>query len=99
MRVLPLLTMTLPLAMLVPLAAQAAWPEGARQQYMSDCVATATQTVSKEKATAHCDCGAQVIDKKFSTAEIQQLMSKTPPPTVALRDRLQQEVAVCKAKS
>jgi len=65
MRVLPLLTMTLPLAMLVPLAAQAAWPEGARQQYMSDCVATATQTVSKEKATAHCECGAQVIDKKI----------------------------------
>lgn len=91
--------MTFPLAMLMPLAAHAAWPEGTRQQYMSDCVAKTTQTVSKEKATAHCYYGAQVIDKKFSTAEIQQLMSKTPPPTVALRARLQQEVAVCKAKS
>ena len=99
MRVSTLLSAALPLALLAPLTAQAQWPAGAREQYMSDCVATATQSVSTERATAHCACGAEVIDKKFSTEEIQQLMSKAPPPTVTLRDRLQKEVAVCKAKS
>jgi hypothetical protein len=66
---------------------------------MSDCVATAKQQVGSDKATKHCACGADVIERKFSTAEIQQLMSKAPPPEIQLRDRLQKEVEVCKAKS
>ncbi|MFF7708798.1 hypothetical protein [Pseudomonas sp. NPDC007930] len=85
------------LALLVPLAAQAAWPPRAKAQYMSDCVATAKQDVDSTKATKHCTCGADVIEKQFSTAEIQQLMSTTPPPTVELRDRLTAAVQVCKA--
>ncbi|WP_426198822.1 hypothetical protein [Pseudomonas sp. DC3200b2] len=93
-----LIRAALPLAMLCPLMAHAAWPGGAREQYMNDCVATARQQVDASTATAHCSCGADVIERQFSTAEIQQLMSKAPPPTVELRDRLQKEVSVCRAK-
>ncbi|WP_338050269.1 hypothetical protein [Pseudomonas typographi] len=64
---------------------------------MSDCVATAKQSVDSPKATHHCDCGADVIETTFSTAEIEQLMSTNPPPTVELRDRLADAVKVCKA--
>lgn len=95
---LRLLTLPAALVLLLPLTAQAQWPEGARDQYMSDCVATAKQQVGSDKATRHCACGADVIESKFSTAEIQQLMSKAPPPKIELRDRLQREVEVCKAK-
>jgi hypothetical protein len=101
MRVSKMLPYALPAAMalLLPLSAQAQWPEGTRAQYMSDCVATAKQQVGTDKATQHCACGADVIESKFSTAEIQQLMSKAPPPEVQLRERLEKEVQVCRAKS
>jgi hypothetical protein len=101
MRVSTMLPYVLPaaLAFLVPLSAQAQWPEGTRAQYMSDCVAAAKQQVATDEATKHCACGAEVIETKFSTAEIQQLMSKAPPPEVQLRDRLGKEVQVCRDKS
>lgn len=97
MRLLTLVPLAATLALLTPLAAEAAWPPGAKQQYMSDCVATAKQDVDSSKASKHCTCGADVIEKKFSTEEIQQLMSTNPPPTVELRDRLTDAVNVCKA--
>lgn len=97
MRLLALLPLTAALAAFAPMAANAAWPPGAQQQYMNDCVATAQQSVDPAKAKAHCGCGAQVIEKQFTTAEITQLMSTNPPPTLELRQRLEKAVQVCKA--
>lgn len=91
-----LLAMTaLPLAGL-PFAAQAEWPEGARDVYMNECMATASQNVDRSQAEKHCLCGADVIEKDFSREEINALNDRQTPPPPALRERLLQSVAVCK---
>lgn len=98
MRLYRLLTLAAPIALLLPLSAQAAWPAGARDQYMNECVATASQNVDQAAAQAHCTCGANVIEKKFSTAETQELNSQTAEGG-ALRARLLKEIdASCRAK-
>jgi hypothetical protein len=98
MRLYRLLTLAAPIAMLLPLSAQAAWPSGARDQYMNECIATATQSVDKATAQTHCTCGANVIEKKFSTAETKELNSQTAEGG-ALRARLLKEIdASCTAK-
>ena len=86
------------LALALPFAAQAAeWPAGAKEEYMTQCqVAAKQQGVNDNTALAHCTCGAKVIQEKFSTAEINQLNDKTTEPPMALRQKLLNEVLVCK---
>lgn len=91
--------LTASLSILLPLSAQAAWPPGARAGYMKDCEAAAQTKVNAKQAEAHCTCGANVIEKKFSAAEINSLNNPNTAPPVALRQKLMKEVQVCKAQS
>ena len=86
MRMIHALIFAAPLALLLPMTAQADnWPAGAKKDYMKDCVAAASQSVDAKTAEQHCACGAEKISEKFSTAEIKQLMSKTTQPSAELR--------------
>ena len=88
MRLTHLLALAAPLAMLLPLSAQAeSWPAGAKEAYMKDCTAAASQSVDQKTSQQHCACGADKISEKFSTAEIKELMSKTKMPSVELRTK------------
>ena len=99
MRLTHLLALVAPLAFLLPLSAQADnWPAGAKEAYMKDCTAAASQSVDQKTAQQHCACGAEKISEKFSTAEIKQLMSKTTQPSAELRTRALDAIQACRAK-
>ena len=99
MRTIRLLAFAAPLAMLLPLTAQADnWPAGAKKDYMKDCVAAASQSVDVKTAQQHCACGAEKLSEKFSTAEITQLMSKTTQPSAELRTKALDAIQACRAK-
>jgi len=97
MRLKYLLPIAASLAALLPLSASAGeWPAGAKQEYMTQCQAAAKQQVDAATAEKHCSCGANVIEKKFTTAEIKQLSDTTTAPSAALRNKLMTEVLACK---
>jgi hypothetical protein len=85
------------LALALPFATQAAsLSADAKAEYATQCQAAAVQQgVDAGKAKAHCECGAKVIEEKFSKAEIDQLTDKTVEPPMALRQKLMKEVLVC----
>ncbi|RUP85153.1 hypothetical protein D8M40_12045 [Corynebacterium propinquum] len=64
---------------LLSLGAQAAapsnWPAGARDSFINDCSAAASQNVDAKTAKTHCECGADKTNAKLSTAEIKELMT------------------------
>ena len=95
MRVRSLLRLLVPVVVAMPLAAHAEWPAGSRDTYMDECLATARQNVDSSLAEKHCECGADVIEKNFSSEEITALNDRQTPPPAALRERLVQSVAVC----
>ena len=98
MRMIHALVFAAPLALLLPLSAQADnWPAGAKKDYMKDCVAAASQTVDVKAAQQHCACGADKLSEKFSTAEIKQLMSKTTQPSAELRTKALDAIQACRA--
>ena len=98
MRMIHALIFAAPLALLLPLAAQADnWPAGAKKDYMKDCVAAASQSVDAKTAEQHCACGAEKISEKLSTAEIKQLMSKTTQPSAELRTKALDAIQACRA--
>ena len=98
MRMIHALVFAAPLALLLPLSAQADnWPAGAKKDYMKDCVAAASQSVDAKTAEQHCACGAEKISEKFSTAEIKQLMSKTTQPSAELRTKALDAIQACRA--
>lgn len=99
MRAFHLSALLAPLALSLSFAAQADWPAGTRDTYMNDCLATASQSVDAKQAKAHCECGADVIEKKFSTEEIKALNDRQTPPSDALRQRLVQAVGSCSSDS
>ena len=98
MRLIRLFALAAPLAMLLPLSAQAAWPAGARDAFMKDCTAAAEKTIGEANAKKHCACGADELNKKFTTQEITQLMSKQTPPSPELVKKAQVAIAACKAQ-
>ncbi|KIH82683.1 hypothetical protein [Pseudomonas batumici] len=98
MRLTHLFAFAAPLALLLPLSAQAAWPAGAKDAYMKDCVGAASQSVNANVAKQHCTCGANVLETKFTTQEIQQLMNSKTLPPAELRERALKEIAVCKVQ-
>jgi len=79
MRLHSLLTLTAAGCLLLPLAATAGpWPAGKKGEYMDQCVQVATgQGVSASKADEHCKCGANALEKNFTTQEIEKLDSRT----------------------
>ncbi|MFJ2711738.1 hypothetical protein ACIOZM_12725 [Pseudomonas sp. NPDC087346] len=98
MRLIRLFAFAAPLAMLLPLSAQAAWPAGVKAQYMNDCTAAASKSVNPTVAKQHCTCGADVLEKKFTTQEIAQLMDKNTPPSGELGQRALKEISVCRVQ-
>ncbi|NWA25458.1 hypothetical protein HX870_14820 [Pseudomonas gingeri] len=98
MRLIHLFAFAAPLALLLPLSAQAAWPAGAKNSYMKDCVGAASQSVNPTVAKQHCECGAKVLETKFTTQEIAQLMNPKAPAPAQLQSRALQEIAVCKVQ-
>lgn len=96
MRLTQLLTLAAPLALLLPLSAQAAWPAGARADYMEDCTAAASQSIDAKSAEKHCACGAEKLNEKFTTDEIKELMSKSKQPSAELRTRALDAIAACR---
>ena len=99
MRLIHLFAFAAPLALLLPLSAQAAWPPGnAKASYMKDCVDAASQSVNPTVAQQHCACGADVLGTKFTPQEITQLMNAKTVPPADLRDRALKEIAVCKVQ-
>ncbi|WP_175651682.1 hypothetical protein [Pseudomonas sp. Marseille-P9899] len=79
MRFQTLLALAAAGAMMLPVGANAGpWPAGKKGEYMDQCVQVATgQGVKADEADKHCKCGANAIEKNFTTEEIQQLDSKT----------------------
>ena len=98
MRLIRLFAIAAPLALLLPLSAHAAWPAGVKAKYMGDCTKAASQSINPAEAKKHCACGADVLEKKFTTQEIAQLMDPKTPPPQELAQRALTEISACKAK-
>ncbi|MCY1398717.1 hypothetical protein D3C76_207360 [compost metagenome] len=78
-------------ALALPLTALAEWQADEKAKYMEACeTAAMNNQVSQSSATQHCDCSADVIDKKFTKEEVAELNSGGP--RVALQNRLISEV-------
>lgn len=84
-----------PLMLVLPLTAQAGWPEGVRETYMQECLVTAQATVGAEQAKVHCECAADVIGKEFTEAEIHALNDPQKPAPMELQNRLVAAVGTC----
>ncbi|MEB0205614.1 hypothetical protein [Pseudomonas sp. CCC3.1] len=99
MRMTHLLAFAAPLALLLPLSAQAAWPKELKKQFTAQCVPAAEKTIGEKAAKAHCACGADKIEKSFTEAQIRTLMS----PEGAKNPQLQQDalnaIAECKVST
>jgi hypothetical protein len=80
MRIQSLLALTTASVLLLPLSVQAgAWPPGKKGDYLDQCITAAAAQPGMTMTTAkkHCDCGANAIEKNFTTREIEQLDSRT----------------------
>lgn len=101
MRLHSLLALAYAGSLLLPITANAeAWPAGKKGAYMDQCVEVAMKNkgVSAKQADTHCKCGADAIEKNFTTKEIEQLDSKDGVPQ-PLMQRAQQAVqAACAPK-
>ena len=88
-------------ALLLPFSANAGpWPAGKKGQYMDQCVQVATgQGVDARKADAHCKCGADAIEKNFSTSEIEALDRKDGVDAALLKRAQDAVTAACAPKS
>ncbi len=65
-------------SVLLPLTVEASgWPAGKKAGYMNQCVQVAmSQGIDAKTADQHCQCGANAIEKNFTTQEIEALDSK-----------------------
>ena len=99
MRMTHLLAFAAPLALLLPLSAQAAWPKDTvlKEQFMAQCVPAAAQTIGEKAAKVHCGCGATKIGENFTQAEIKELMSKEGAKNPELQQKALNAIAECKA--
>lgn len=95
MKILRAAALLAPLALALPLSAHAAMDAKTKSTYMSECTAAATQnnhSMNASAVKAHCECGAQQINKNFSDKEIASLNDKTTPPSAEMTSRLQKAV-------
>lgn len=93
MKLLRLFALLAPVALAVPLSAQAAMSEPTKAKFLTECVATAGQSITASAAKAHCECGAQQVNKHFSDKEIADLSNTNSPPSAELTAKLQKVVA------
>jgi len=75
MRYSSLIALFAPLAFALP-AAAANWPDGAREQFLAECVGGAQGNVDAAKAKAYCTCAADEVGKEFSQSELEELHAK-----------------------
>lgn len=95
MRYSSLIALFAPLAFALP-AAAANWPDGARDQFLSECVSGAQNNVSADKAKAYCGCAADEVGKEFNETELQELHAKRGADiTPDVRDRLAKASNAC----
>ena len=96
MKLLRIAALLAPLALTLPLSAHAAMDAKTKTSYMNECTAAATQTnkgMDASAVKAHCECGAQQIEKNFSDKEIASLNDKTTPPSAEMTSKLQKAVS------
>ncbi|SDT35415.1 hypothetical protein SAMN05216598_5212 [Pseudomonas asplenii] len=99
MRLTHLLALAAPIALLLPLSAQAAWPNGQREAYMKDCTIAANRSVDLKTAQQHCACSADQLNDKFTSAELAELMHPKDPskgPSKELQTKALQVVSACR---
>ncbi|HXR02810.1 MAG TPA: hypothetical protein VN798_20770 [Pseudomonas sp.] len=95
MKLLRVAALLAPLALALPISAHAAMDAETKTSYMSECSAAATQNnpgMDAAAVKAHCECGAQQINKNFSDKEIATLNDKATPPSAEMTSRLQKAV-------
>ncbi|MFJ7885139.1 hypothetical protein ACIQYF_16945 [Pseudomonas sp. NPDC096917] len=97
MRMTHLLAFAAPLALLLPLSAEAAWPKDLKASYMKDCTAAAAPKIGEKAAQSHCSCGADKIDKNFTTAQIKELMGPDGAKNPPLQQKALDVIAECRA--
>ncbi|MEX6665032.1 hypothetical protein [Pseudomonas sp. W2-17] len=96
MKLLRVAALIAPLALTLPLSAHAAMDAKTKTSYMNECTTAATQSnpsMDANAVKAHCECGAQQINQKFSDKEIASLNDKTTPPSTDMTSRLQAAVS------
>ncbi|MFD2643605.1 hypothetical protein [Pseudomonas japonica] len=103
MRLHSLLTLTAVASLLLPMAAHAGpWPAGKKGEYMDECVQVAKKQnpgIDVKQVDAHCKCGADAIEKNFTTQQIEDLDSSADGVEANLKERAQQVVrAACAPK-
>lgn len=96
MKLLRIAALLAPLALALPISAHAAMDKNTESTYMTECAAAAKQNnpgLDASAVKAHCECGAQQINRSFSDKEIASLNDKTTPPSAEMTARLQKAVA------
>lgn len=86
-----LLALLAPVALVLPLSANAAMDKATRDNFTQNCMAAASQKLDAKAAQAYCTCGANSVNKHFSDAEIKTLSASATPPD-ALTARLRAAV-------
>ena len=94
MRLNRLFAVVAPIVLLLPLAAHAEWPKGARNKYRAQCVPAAAQRIGDAAAKAHCACGADAI-KSYPAKDLQALMDNKA--SNELQQQALTQIAKCKA--
>ena len=96
MKLLRIAALLTPLAFAFPISAQAAMDAKTQAGYMTECTVAAKQNnpnLDVSAVKAHCECGAQQINKHFSDKEIASLNDKQTPPSAEMTAKLQNVVA------
>ncbi|WP_266160623.1 hypothetical protein [Dyella silvatica] len=97
MRLLSLVSVSI-FTLLPVLANAGEWPAGQRSKFVDTCVNAAKSTkVDPATAKTSCECNAGVIDKTFTTKEIEMFNAGTATP--AMTNRMLSGISVaCKPK-
>ena len=93
MKLLRVLALLAPVALTMPISAHAAMTPAEKSTFITECTAAAGKSLKADAAKAHCECGAQQVNKNFTDKEIAALNSKTVAPSPELTTKLQTIVA------
>lgn len=91
-----LIAFVIPLAFALP-ATAAGWPEGAKTEFVNECVTGAQSSHSQKQLQAFCECAADKVSNEFSAAELEAMRNQSQPdPT--LQQRLVTASSSCNTK-
>ncbi len=90
-----LLALVAPLAFALPAVAD--WPAGAKDQFTTECVASARTDHSRDQAKAFCDCAADEVAKEFSQSELEE-MGQQQQVDAATQQRLINASTACEGR-